>query len=152
MTTKDFIAKTYNTGNYTARERRCSSVFTDDNGVVYSYGRHYPLLICIKGLNFVNVTGYSSSTSKHIAWAKAAVHYDYIGVELTDATRAIVSDSFRDDEERLFVILGLLIQRADGIELIMAGKNNKTTQVYNDLSNQLATVTQDIARIKKEVL
>lgn len=68
MTTADFIAKTFNTtndkwGRY-GYERRCSSVFTDRDGNVYSYGYHYPLLFTIGGLTFINTTGYSSTTAK----------------------------------------------------------------------------------------
>lgn len=71
MTTQDFIAKTY--GTTSDRERRCSSVFADYRGNVYSYGYHYPLVFNVDGLDFVNCTGYSSTTAKHIAWAKRAV-------------------------------------------------------------------------------
>lgn len=40
-----------------------------ENGVLYSYSYHYPLLFKVKGELFVNNTGYSVTTAKHIGYA-----------------------------------------------------------------------------------
>jgi hypothetical protein len=84
MTTQDFIRKNYGISSY--KERRCSSVFADNDGNIYSYGYHYPLLFEVDGKTFVNDTGYSSTTGKHIRWAKGAMGYcGYINVKLDGA-------------------------------------------------------------------
>lgn len=40
-----------------------------NNGVLYSYGLHYPLLFVVKGKKFVNTKWYSNTTAKHIRTA-----------------------------------------------------------------------------------
>lgn len=71
MTTQDFIARW--AGVNDGKERWCSSVKKDGNGNMYSYGYHYPLVFKIGDLNFINCAGYSSTTGRHILWAKRAV-------------------------------------------------------------------------------
>jgi len=68
MTTLEFMRKHKGTSGKT---RYCSSVMLGIDGVFYSYGYHYPLLFEVGGLWFVNDRGYSSSTSKHIGWARS---------------------------------------------------------------------------------
>ena len=41
-----------------------------DDGVLYSFATHYPLLFKSRGLVVVNVTGYSNTTKEHISIAK----------------------------------------------------------------------------------
>jgi len=67
MTTAQFISKNF--GVPSTKERHCSSVFADQDGNIYSYGYHYPVLFTIDGVAFRNNSGYSNSTSKHISWA-----------------------------------------------------------------------------------
>ena len=143
MTTAQFIAKTFNTrndkwGRY-GYERRCSSVFTDRDGNVYSYGYHYPLLFTIEGLTFINTTGYSSTTIRHIAWAKRAVGYSYIGVELNGARLPITLD---DIEAKL---------GAKVVELHseMQAKKRKDTQVYKYLEQEYEQTLADYNRVKE---
>lgn len=66
-------------GNF---EARCSNIKSYENGVkgsptCYSYGTHYPLIIKRYTSNgvfwFLNVSGYSVTTSKHIAQARYAL-------------------------------------------------------------------------------
>lgn len=148
MTTAEFIYNTYNTRG--TKERRCSSVFTDMQGVVYSYGYHYPLAFNVAGLDFVNVAGYSSSTAKHIAWAKNALGYGYfIGVKLTRDASRIVSDAFAPDENRLSAILALLTDERDKVELDMASKSRKDTSVYAWLQSQFDTLNNNITLVKQ---
>ena len=77
MKTSDFIRKHLNTSD--GKERHCSSVITDGNGTFFSYGRHYPLLVNVNGLTYLNTAGYSSTTGRHISMASPyARHvYDY---------------------------------------------------------------------------
>lgn len=70
MTTQDFIRRQY--GNNDGQTKSLSSVTKDVNGNIYSYASHYPLLFEIDGVNFVNATGYSNTTAKHINWARQA--------------------------------------------------------------------------------
>lgn len=76
MKTKDFIAKWYGVAD--GEEKRCSSVFKNGKGNIYSYGYHYPLLFDIAGITFRNVKGYSTSTANHISWCWGVEHEDII--------------------------------------------------------------------------
>ena len=137
MTTRDFIAKTYNTT--ATRERRCSSVFTDYDGNVYSYGYHYPLLFTIEGLTFINTSGYSSTTIRHIAWAKRAVGYSYIGVELNGARLPLTLD---DIEAKLGAKVVELKSEMDS-------KKRKDTQVYRSIEQDLHRARVNYMRVKE---
>lgn len=55
------------------KTRRVGNIVRDENNVFYSYGGHYPLVWKCKGRYFVNDSGYSISTSKHIGHAFSAV-------------------------------------------------------------------------------
>lgn len=136
MTTAQFIAKTYNTT--ATRERRCSSVFTDYEGNVYSYGYHYPLAFNIDGLDFINTSGYSSTTAKHIMWAREAVSA-HIEVELNGARLPLTLD---DIEAKL---------GAKVVELhtAMASKKRKDTQVYKHLEQDYEQALADYNRVKQ---
>lgn len=78
MTTQEFITKNF--GVPSDKDRKCSSVYADELGNIYSYGKHYPLLFKVGRLTFVNKTGYSNTTAKHINWAQAAVNYNAVDV------------------------------------------------------------------------
>lgn len=67
MTTQEFIQKS--AGVPSTKDRHCSSVFADQDGNIYSYGFHYPLLFKVGRLQFRNCSGYSNTTAKHINWA-----------------------------------------------------------------------------------
>lgn len=142
MTTAQFIAKTFNTtndkyGRY-GYDRACSSVSTDRNGNVYSYGYHYPLAFRVEGLNFINTTGYSSTTAKHIAWARQAVP-DYIEVELKGDRLPLTLDAI---EARL---------GAKVVELHseMQTKKRTDTQVYKHLEWSYDLALASYHRVKE---
>jgi len=137
MTTRDFIAKTYNT--FSDRERRCSSVFTDYNGTVYSYGYHYPLLFKVNGLSFVNVRGYSNTTAKHINWARSA-EPNAIPVILSRDDRAQFTD--------IHTLVSRLYEQLNDIMNQMISKRRKDTAVYRDLQRQHETVYNSIQRVE----
>lgn len=84
MKTQTFIEN--NIGKKPSEEKWCSSVYQDTEGNFYSFGYHYPLLFKVKNHWFVNTTGYSNSTAKHINWAWASIGYHKaIGVNLITA-------------------------------------------------------------------
>lgn len=138
MTTAQFIARTYNTS--ASKERQCSSVFTDRDGNVYSYGYHYPLAFNIAGLDFVNTTGYSTTTQRHIAWAQAAIGYgNYINVELNGARLPLTLD---DIEAKLGA-------KVVELKAEMDSKKRKDTQVYKHLEYQFERTLADYNRVKE---
>ena len=142
MTTAQFIERTYNTkndkwGRY-GYDRRCSSVMTDKEGNVYSYGYHYPLLFRIGGLNFVNTTGYSNTTARHIHWARQAVS-DYIEVELNGARLPL---TLEDIEAKLGAKVVTLKQQMDS-------KKRKDTQVYQSLEREYDETLAAYWRVKE---
>jgi hypothetical protein len=75
---------------------RASNMYFE-NGVIYSYGRHYPLGLFMENKKgelavLINAAGYSVTTSKHIAQARGAVsHFKRYEVESTDLMQSIVS-------------------------------------------------------------
>lgn len=89
MQTRDFIQNNIprlGWRNSDGKARRCSSVIYDD-GVIYSYGSHYPMLFKIDpvdsqsrypipgdpGVLFINTSGWSVSTARQIRWCWQAV-------------------------------------------------------------------------------
>lgn len=65
MTTRDFIFNAFTN----RKSGKCSSVFAE-NGEVYSYGYHYPLLFRVNGKAIRNVRGYSNTTARHLLWSR----------------------------------------------------------------------------------
>lgn len=72
MKTKDFIGQIVR-GQRT-KPGHCSSVVFDGRNI-FSYGYHYPLLVNVAGKWILNITGYSSTTGKHISWASLYADY-----------------------------------------------------------------------------
>lgn len=148
MTSSDFIAKTYNTTS--DKDRRCSSVFTDYNGTVYSYGHHYPLAFHINGLDYINEAGYSSTTSKHIAWARRALGYSsYIGVKLWRDEAQTIASSWATQEQKLKAIKVALYRQHSEILEQLASKKRTNTWIYANLQAQAAEVTANINRVNE---
>lgn len=113
MKIKDFIA--YNKGIQPAKTKVCASVLQDVRGDFYSYGHHYPLLINVKGIWFVNVQGYSHATACHIGWAKDFADYEvdleFENIELSDMEARIKSALYNEMSD-LIHRLGQLSPRA----------------------------------------
>lgn len=147
MTTQEFISKTYNVP--ATRERKCSSVFTDYEGVVYSYGYHYPLAFHLKGLDFVNVRGYSSTTSKHIAWAKRALDYQYVGVELNSDDTFRLTRGYATEEQKLHTIRKTLERQLTSVQETMRSKTRKDTSVYKQLETDEVRTIQALLKVNK---
>ena len=72
MKSKQFIQNCVN-GTRT-KTGACSSIYFDGE-ILYSYGTHYPLLFKINNNWFINDQGYSSSTGRHLCWAREFADY-----------------------------------------------------------------------------
>lgn len=144
MTTRDFIKKNYGVHGGI---RKCSSVMVDTNGTVYSYGYHYPLVFQTvedNGLYFINTSGYSSTTGKHIRWAKDAVGYgNYIEVDLPGRNAYHGEAHYSVDD-----VLYLLENKRDTIFNEMAKKKRRNTQVFQSLMTELKQAEQDILKVR----
>jgi len=138
MTTAQFIAKTFDTPS--DRERRCSSVFTDYDGTVYSYGYHYPLLFKVEGVTFINNRGYSNTTAKHINWAWQAVNCQAIAIHLPSWVRY-------PKELKLDDIRKMLLTEHTLITDQMLAKKRKDTQVYAQLHYEASVLVQAITKV-----
>ena len=135
MTTRDFIARTFNTTS--TKERRCSSVFADQDGNIYSYGYHYPLLFKVAGHTFINAMGYSSSTGRHIDWAWQAVDYDATPVKLSRDDVRVISDPECSDATKLETLAGTTARMVARAQQACDAKTRKDTRVYEYLQSVL---------------
>ena len=113
----------------------------DNDNNIYSYGYHYPLLFRAQDndkLVFVNVTGYSNSTSKHIQKAWSAIDYKGIAVKLNGERLPVTA-------HRMMILLG-----AQAVELksTMDSKKRKDTQVYRGLQYDLNRVLADYETVR----
>lgn len=146
MTTREFIQKTYNTTNERwgthGYDRWCSSVKTDKNGTVYSYGSHYPLAFRVNYMDFINTSGYSNTTAKHINWAWQAVGYDAIGVKLWREDAQVIASDYTTEDQKIQAIKNALRREILSLKEQMQAKKRKNTQVYAHLEYQLEQVQQ----------
>lgn len=145
MTTRDFIAKYY--GVKDGKVRACASVFKDEDGIIYSYGYHYPLVFQVAGMTFINIQGYSVTTSKHIGWAWSAVGYDAIGVKLDDQAKREIPRAYVTDSVKIQEIIRCLQAEAKSYREAMAKKKRKDTDVYRYLNYNLERATMRIYRV-----
>ena len=146
MTTRDFIERTYNVPS--TKDRRCSSVFTDHKGTVYSYGYHFPLAFNVMGLDFINTASYSSSTNKHQSWAKSALGYNnYLPVVLWTDEARVIGLSYSTDEEKIKAIRKAIVREVNRVYTEVAKKKRKDTQVYAWLEHQLKTATDALRKV-----
>lgn len=144
MTTAQFIAKTY--GTTSNRDRQCSSVFTDNDGNVYSYGYHYPLVFKVAGHNFINTAGYSTTTGKHIGWAWQAVDYNATAIELNrDDTSAL---KYATDQQKLDVLERAAQRMVQRAQLACDQKSRKDTQVYKYLADTLGRANASFIAVR----
>lgn len=152
MTTREFIERTYNTVNTKwgahGYDRWCSSVKTDGNGIVYSYGSHYPLAFHVAGLDFINNAGYSVTTAKHISWAWQAVGYHAIAVKLWSDEASVISFSGSTEEQKINAIKTALKREYNDLYNQLKAKKRKDTQVYADLKSQLFRVHEFVQQVE----
>lgn len=146
MTTREFIAKTY--GTEATRDRQCSSVFTDNNGNVYSYGYHYPLLFKVAGHNFVNTTGYSTTTAKHINWAWSAVDYNATAIELNRDDARVMSNTYMSEQQKLNTLELAALRMVERAQAECDSKKRKDTQVYQWLCDKLGRADASLIAVR----
>ena len=71
-----------------------------ENSVMYSYGKHYPLLFEVNWLRFVNNRWYSNSTSKHIWYVRSEAQY-CVKLLWTDISYDWVMKSLISEKDRI---------------------------------------------------
>lgn len=139
MTNGEFIEKAFY--NQT-KKREHGNLFSDSKGNIYSYGYHYPLLFTASdndSLAFVNTTGYSNSTSKHIGHAHAATNYTAIAVELNGASLPLTLDEIHSK-------LGAMVVE---LKSEMDKKKRKDTQVYSYLQSRFDRALENYNKVKE---
>lgn len=124
------------------RVSEVTSLYKDGRNNIYSYGPHYPLLFRASDnadIAFINITGYSNSTIKHIQKAKEAMNGDYVGVKLNGAKLPLTLDEIHSK-------LG-----AEVVELhaTMASKKRKDTQVYARLQYEFDYTLEQYNKVKE---
>lgn len=135
MRTREFIKRSYDRINDGKnKSARCASVFTEGEAI-YSYGYHYPLLFTIytPGGDRVwvcNNRGYSSTTSKHIAYS---AYLADVCAELPRGER--YGDHYARTSAYGIVLEAIKEKKARAIEA-MASKKRKDTQVYRTLERE----------------
>jgi hypothetical protein len=162
MTTQEFIKKTY--GVTSDRGRHCSSVIADNQGNIYSYGQHYPLLFSVGGLTFRNCTGYSNTTSRHISLAGG---HDAIDVWLSGCNLSTWNSPENAKKVpqllhlsghgmtpvietmlKMAIVEDLDAELAD-IKERMASKKRKDTKTFNALEDELTDCDRRIELINE---
>lgn len=134
MTTRQFITNAFTN----RKDGKCSSVFAE-NGDVYSYGYHYPLLFRVGGKAIRNVRGYSNTTQRHIMWSRDV---EAIDIHAPYSFRLVGDDSailrnLRDGQKAYIA----------SIEEAMAAKKRKDTQVYKWLQFDLDRANENLVKL-----
>lgn len=138
MTTRQFITRAFNE----RKTGKCSSVFAE-NGDIYSYGYHYPLLFRIKGQAVRNVRGYSNTTQRHIMWSRDV---DAIDVHCYNTFRLFGGENSDD-----IALISLIASQTDYVESIkrqMDAKKRKDTQVYHWLEVDYDRAMDNLDKLK----
>ena len=141
MTSLQFIEKQFYATH--GLEKHHNSLYRDSKGNIYSYGYHYPLMFTADDssrLVFINTTGYSNTTSKHIGHAWNACDYKAIGIKL-NGRRLSPEFKLRD-------ALELLTRERAEIIRTMNSKKRKDTYVYRALVSELAKNQGYIDQVK----
>lgn len=132
MTSKEFMQKKFKKAD--GKVQTFASIMKDGDGNIYSYGYHYPLLFSVNGKNYINTSGYSVTTAKHIGWAWGAVNYDAIAVEYEGG---MSNFSYIADDLKQEFIERDIQKTINRIQSEMDAKKRKNTQVYQALENDL---------------
>lgn len=162
MTSREFIKR--NIGNADGKTRSLSSVYKDQNGQIYSYYHHYPLLFEVGGLRFRNTRGYSATTGKHLSWCwdmadvdvelQGCNQYSWRNSENKNCVpnmlyeQASYTHDVATDREILRVIVKDLTVTKDRILAEMQAKKRKDTQIYSGLERDFQMTCGYIARVK----
>jgi hypothetical protein len=135
MTTRQFITRAFND----RKTGKCSSVFAD-NGDVYSYGYHYPLLFRVHGQAIRNVSGYSVTTQRHIQWSRDM-----------DAIDVHAGNNFRlngNDHANVLELIKGQQWHIDSLQRQMDAKKRKNTQVYKWLEFDLQRASDSLKQLE----
>lgn len=160
MTTAEFINRNF--GVTSTKDRKCSSVYADHEGNIFSYGPHYPLLFTVDGLSFRNCTGYSNTTAKHINWAggHGAIDVWVQGTNLYTWRNGENSQRVPhllhlasygmtpviETALKMAIVEDLDAEYSD-IKQRMESKKRKDTQVYRSLEAEMADCESRIKRV-----
>lgn len=163
MTSAEFIAKQL--GNDNGKVKTLSSIYKDGRGVIYSYYLHYPLVFNLGELTFVNATGYSNTTAKHINWARQAAGSTRIDVWLSGCNQYSWNnpenynkvpymlanrDRFTDDQILRAVFNDLEAELVD-INKRIASKTRTDTKLYAALLEERSDCVDRIASTRPYV-
>lgn len=130
MNNHDFIAS-FGTQKY----KVYSSLVRDDDGNIYSFGFHYPLLFSIGSLWYRNTAGYSSTTSRHIG---IAGQWSDVDVEIPNNGRRGVPKYWEISE--------WLATTVTNLEEQLGLKKRKDTKIYAQITEDLERARQNLAR------
>lgn len=144
MNNEKFIEKSYNKMKANDNKSGKHGNLFYQGDTVYSYGYHYPLLFPIytpQGVKyFVNDTGYSNTTAKHINHASG---YSNHAVELREA-KLINNDRIGNYK----TVYQALLKEGSELQETMQSKKRKDTQVYSNLERQYNRIEATINAIK----
>lgn len=136
MTTREFIYKRF---YLETNKTSCSSVLSDSDGNIYSYGYHYPLLFTVADKTIRNVKGYSNTTQRHIMRSRDVPAIDVHvprGFRLTS-----------DDAVNLTALLKGQREYVNDLHEQLKSKKRKDTQVYRLLERQYAVAVANLAQL-----
>lgn len=149
MTSRQFIEKNF--GVPLQKDRSGSSIWADNKGNIYSYGRHYPLLFKVNGITFRNTAGYSNTTSRHIGWCRG---FEAIDVQLSgcgqyswnhpenrDKVPYLLSMGAHDDTI-LKAIRKDLFNEHTRVTDLMLSKKRKDTAIYKYLESEAGRISK----------
>lgn len=156
MTTREFINREFGVAG---QSKSMSSVYKDERGNIYSYGRHYPLLFQVGELTFRNVVGYSNTTAKHINWTRdqGAIDVSLSGCGVYtwnnpgSNTVPYLLNSGADEATLLRAVFYDLEQELIDIEKRMLSKTRTNTKLYADLLRERIDCIDRIASVRPYV-
>lgn len=135
MTNKQFIDKMVT--ERPSQTKQHGSILCD-RGNLYSYGYHYPLLVEVNGYRFLNDSGYSHSTSKHIGlasgWADYRCHFKSSGrgySELKEDIIEQVNEDIKDLQSQIMQIKRQNTQKEQNLKYRL----NQLLEAQNKLIN-----------------
>lgn len=106
------------------------------NGIIYSYGSHYPLLFKVNNIPFVNIAGYSNTTSKHI------------GIAWRYAKHGVIVPSGRYSSIKTSDVIDWLIQESNQLDLQLLNLKRKGTQKEQRLLSRNTEILEALQAIK----
>lgn len=144
MTSAEFIRRQF--GNDDGKTKSLSSIYKDQRGNIYSYAHHYPLLFKVGELTFINATGYSNTTAKHINWARQA-EPGAINVWLSGCNQY----SWRNPENvnKVPAILNALAWYGDNDASNYKAEARLLIAVFADLEAELVDINKRISEKKR---